>query len=88
MIEILCWIKKYWLRTYLLVASIIGIILQISGASKKIISIFQLGYLIIHTLVVKYLYNTECKKFKKIDYDEVFDKYKDKLDSTINQYQY
>lgn len=84
MLELFCWIKKYWIRTYLLIASIIGILLQIIGANKKITSIIQIGYLITHTIIVKYLYNNECKEFIR-NYDEIFNKYKNKLDTTIKK---
>lgn len=67
MLELICWGKTRWFLSWLIVTIIIGMILQFIGFNEYVIGGVQIAYSIIHTIIVNYIFNTECEELEDKD---------------------
>lgn len=64
MLEILCWGKKHWILSWIIVLTIISIILVIIGTSESTNGIVILLFSVMHGIYVSFLFNMECEELE------------------------
>ena len=80
MSEVVCWIKKRSVVSFLLVALVIGIILTFVGIQESIGGYIMTGYLIVHLFIVYFSKNDECEQMAVDAEFKHLRRYKEKID--------
>lgn len=65
MIKLICWAKKKWLLSFILVSIVIQLLLSAIGANEGVIAFICVLHLVAHIIFVVLGYKKECKLLEK-----------------------